>query len=45
MGLAEVYKAKGRKADAILLYERYLAAHPDGDEATVARNAIANLKE
>jgi predicted Zn finger-like uncharacterized protein len=45
MGLAEVYKGKGRKAEAIQLYERYLAAYPTGDDAAVARNAINQLKE
>jgi outer membrane biosynthesis protein TonB len=45
LGLAETYRAQGRKAEAIALYERYLAAHPGGDEAAVARNAINQLKE
>ncbi len=45
LGLAETYRAAGRKADAIAMFERYLAAHPGGDEAPVARNAINQLKE
>jgi predicted Zn finger-like uncharacterized protein len=45
LGLAETCRAQGRKAEAIELFERYLAAHPEGDEAAVARNAINQLKE
>jgi predicted Zn finger-like uncharacterized protein len=45
LGLAETYRAAGRKAEAIATFERYLAAHPGGDEAAVARNAINQLKE
>jgi tetratricopeptide (TPR) repeat protein len=45
LGLAETYRARGRKAEAITMFERYLAAHPGGDEAAVARNAINLLKE
>ncbi len=45
MGLAETYRASGRKAEAIAMFERYLAAHPGGDEAALARNAINQLKE
>jgi hypothetical protein len=45
MGLAETYRARGRKAEAIAMFERYLAAHPGGDEAALARNAINQLKE
>ncbi|WP_242343108.1 tetratricopeptide repeat protein [Anaeromyxobacter terrae] len=44
LGLAEAYRAQGRDADAIRCYERYLAEHPDGEEAAVARNAIAELR-
>ncbi|ABS28519.1 zinc-ribbon domain-containing protein [Anaeromyxobacter sp. Fw109-5] len=44
LGLAEAYRAQGRDADAIRRYERYLAEHPDGEEAAVARNAIAELR-
>ena len=45
LGLADTYRSLGRKAEAIALYERYLAAYPGGDEAAVARNAINQLKE
>jgi predicted Zn finger-like uncharacterized protein len=45
LGLAETYRAAGRKAEAIAMFEKYLAAHPEGDEAAVARNAINQLKE
>lgn len=45
LGLAETYRAMGRKADAVATFEKYLAAHPEGDEAAVARNAINQLKE
>jgi predicted Zn finger-like uncharacterized protein len=45
LGLGELYRARGRKAEAIALFERYLAAHPQGDEAAVARNALNQLKE
>ena len=44
LGLAEAYRAQGRDADAVRCYERYLAEHPDGEEAAVARNAIAELR-
>jgi predicted Zn finger-like uncharacterized protein len=45
LGLAETYRSQGRRADAIQFFEKYLAFHPDGDEAAVARNAIAQLRE
>jgi regulator of sirC expression with transglutaminase-like and TPR domain len=45
MGLAETYRQEGKKAEALTLYQRYLAAHPDGEEAAVARSAISQLKE
>ncbi len=45
MGLAETYRQQGRKAEALGLFERYLAVHPDGEEAAVARYAISQLKE
>jgi predicted Zn finger-like uncharacterized protein len=44
LGLAETYRWQGKKADAIRYYERYLAEHPDGDEAAVARNALQELR-
>jgi predicted Zn finger-like uncharacterized protein len=45
MGLAETYRQEGKKAEALALFQRYLAAHPDGEEAAVARSAISQLKE
>jgi predicted Zn finger-like uncharacterized protein len=45
MGLAETYRYEGRNADAVKYYQRYLTAHPAGDDAVAARNAISQLKE
>jgi len=45
MGLAETYRQQGKKTEALAQYERYLAVHPDGEEAAVARYAISQLKE
>jgi tetratricopeptide (TPR) repeat protein len=45
LGLAETYRWQGKKADAIRYYERYLAAHPEGEEAAVARNALEELRK
>jgi tetratricopeptide (TPR) repeat protein len=45
LGLAETYRSQGRRADAIQYFEKYLAFYPDGDEAAVARNAIAQLRD
>jgi tetratricopeptide (TPR) repeat protein len=45
LGLAETYRSQGRPADAIKYFEKYLAFHPDGDEAAVARNAIQQLRD
>lgn len=45
MGLAETYKAMGRKQDAIKYYEKYLDILPNGPEAPVAKSAIQRLKE
>lgn len=45
LGLAETYRWQGRKTDAIKYYDRYLAAHPAGEEAEVARNALKELRE
>jgi tetratricopeptide (TPR) repeat protein len=44
LGLAETYRAQGKKSEAISHYERYLAQHPEGEEAEVARNALAELR-
>lgn len=43
-GLAKTYRAKGDKAQAITYYKRYLADHPTGAVADVARAAIAKLE-
>jgi predicted Zn finger-like uncharacterized protein len=45
LGLAEAARYQGRKSEAIQHYERYLALHPDGEDAVAARNAINQLKE
>jgi predicted Zn finger-like uncharacterized protein len=45
LGLAETYRFQGKKAEAIPVYERYLARYPDGEEAQVARNALAELRK
>ncbi len=45
MGLAETYRYEGRNADAVKYYQKYLAAHPSGDDAVAARNAISQLRE
>lgn len=45
IGLAETYRYEGRRAEAIGYYQKYLAAHPDGEDAVAARNALGQLKE
>jgi predicted Zn finger-like uncharacterized protein len=45
MGLAETYRYEGRRGEAVTYYKKYLAAHPDGEDAVAARNAIRALKE
>jgi tetratricopeptide (TPR) repeat protein len=45
MGLAETYRYEGRRTEAVTYYQRYLAAHPDGEDAFAARGAIDALKE
>jgi hypothetical protein len=45
LGLAETYRWQGKRANAIRYYERYLAAHPAGEEASVARNALEELRK
>jgi hypothetical protein len=45
LGLAEATRYQGKKSEAIQHYERYLALHPDGEDAVAARNAINQLKE
>ncbi len=45
LGLAEAYRYEGRRAEAIGYYQKYLAIHPDGEDAVAARNALSQLKE
>jgi len=45
MGLAEAYRAEGKKEQAMRYYEKYLAVVPDGPKAQVARAAIKALQE
>jgi tetratricopeptide (TPR) repeat protein len=45
MGLAETYRYEGRRSDAVRYYQRYLAAHPEGEDAVAARNALTQLQE
>ncbi len=45
LGLAETYRWQDRKTDAIRYYEKYLAAHPGGEDADVARNALEELRK
>jgi predicted Zn finger-like uncharacterized protein len=45
LGLAETYRWQGKTADAIRYYEKYLAQHPAGEEADVARNALEQLRK
>ena len=45
MGLAETFRYEGRTAEAVKYYQEYLAAHPRGESAVAARNAIQSLKE
>jgi len=44
LGLAETLRWQGRTAEAIGHYEKYLAEHPDGEDAPVARNALETLR-
>ena len=45
MGLAEAYRAEGKKEQAMLYYEKYLAVVPDGPKAQAAEAAIKALQE
>jgi tetratricopeptide (TPR) repeat protein len=45
MGLAETYRYEGRRTEAVTYYRKYLDAHPVGEDAVAARNAIDALKE
>jgi len=44
-GMAETYRYMGRKGDAVVFYERFLAVRPTGDDAAAARRLISQLKE
>ncbi len=44
MGLAEAYRYKGEKAQALLYYRRYLELNPDGPDAPAAKAQIGSLK-
>ncbi len=45
LGLAESYRFQGKRSEAISYYDKYLAQHPDGEDAEVARNALAELRK
>jgi predicted Zn finger-like uncharacterized protein len=45
VGLAETYRYQGRREEAVQYYQKYLSAHPNGEDAVAARNAISQLKE
>ncbi|HEX4622439.1 MAG TPA: zinc-ribbon domain-containing protein [Myxococcaceae bacterium] len=45
IGLAETYKAQGRKQDALKYYQKYVDEHPTGPDASVARAAIKKLEQ
>jgi predicted Zn finger-like uncharacterized protein len=44
MGLAEAYRYKGDKPQAVLYYKRYLELTPDGPDAPAAKAQIQSLK-
>ncbi len=44
MGLAEAYKMRGMKRDAVRYYRRYLEISPYGTEADVARRMLEQLQ-
>jgi len=44
-GMAETYRYMGKDREAVTFYERFLAVHPEGDDAAAARNEISKLKE
>ncbi len=43
MGMAEAFRSRGQKRDAVKHYQRYLDLAPDGNEASVAREALKQL--
>jgi predicted Zn finger-like uncharacterized protein len=44
MGLAEAYRYKGDKTQALVYYKKYLALTPDGADAPAAKAQIQSLK-
>ena len=44
MGLAEAYRYKGEKTQAVLYYKRYLELTPDGPDSPAAKAQIQSLK-
>jgi Tfp pilus assembly protein PilF len=43
MGMAEAFRSRGQKRDAVKHYQMYLDLAPDGNEANVAREALKQL--
>jgi len=43
MGIAEAYRAKGSKRDAVKHYQEYLNIMPNGDDAELARRMLKEL--
>lgn len=43
IGIAEAYRARNQKRDAVKHYQRYLELAPDGPEAEVAKRALKDL--
>ena len=44
IGLAEAYKLRGDRHEALGWYKQYLTAQPDGPKATMAKNNIRDLE-
>jgi predicted Zn finger-like uncharacterized protein len=44
IGLAEAYKLRGDRKEALSWYKQYLAAQPTGSKATMAKNNIRDLE-
>ena len=45
LGLAESYKVRGRTAQALEFYKKYLAAHPSGPKAGMAQQNLRELEQ
>ena len=45
MGLAEAFKAKNMKRDAVKHYREYLDISPEGPESAVAKRMLEELKQ